>query len=458
MPIRNLKRAWKEVEAPEHGKLPIDYFDLPVEAGGCRGLGLRVSAAGGRSWFVSYYGQDRTLTRDGKAVKKKVRFVLGPDFDYASARKRAEEILREAALARSGDIRIVDPVVAKRAARLEEIRKVLDVNSFASLAERYIEVYAKKNKRERTWKEDTRRIAKHLNPVWGELPAESITRGNVRELLDKITATGTLGEANRVQALVSGIFKWAVRREYVQSNPASNHDSNPETPRKRYWSDDEIKVIWKELVSGRYEQGFADLCKLGLLTGQRRNSIVGLEWREIDFAHGWLTIPAARMKQKIKKEHAHRVPLVGLALEILRARAAASDRHERYVFPASRRSGTGEIGYMRKINAWKSVREALHRELPELCAADGYLEAEFRDSRHTFSTHINELHDANLAAAVEYVLDHATGTEVSRVYNEANNFIPKRTVLIKWDELICGLIGEEHKIEAAGNVALRSVA
>ena len=98
MPIANLKRAWKEVAAPEHGKPPIDYFDIPPEAKGCRGLGLRVSASGGRSWFVSYYGQDRTLNRDGKAVKKKVRLVLGP---LSTTRARASAPMKLSSKSRS---------------------------------------------------------------------------------------------------------------------------------------------------------------------------------------------------------------------------------------------------------------------------------------------------------------------------------------------------------------------
>ena len=57
--------------------------------------------------------------------------------------------------------------------------------SFDDLADRYLEYAKRKN---RSWKQATRLVRNHLRPIWGKLPAENISRADVRAMMTRITA------------------------------------------------------------------------------------------------------------------------------------------------------------------------------------------------------------------------------------------------------------------------------
>jgi len=99
-----------------------------------------------------------------------------------------------------------------------------------------------------------------------------------------------------------------------------------ERARDRVLSPDEIQVVWATL--GReYEDGLEPVLpplwpsrpvrlalRLALVTAQRRAEIAGAALAEFDLNARWWTIPASRSKNGL----AHRVPLPGLAVEIIR--------------------------------------------------------------------------------------------------------------------------------------------
>ena len=58
----------------------------------------------------------------------------------------------------------------------------------------------------------------------------------------------------------------------------------------------------------------SDIFKLRLLTAQRGNEIVGMQWTELDLPNQWWTIPQERSKNKLT----HRVWLSDPAMKILK--------------------------------------------------------------------------------------------------------------------------------------------
>jgi integrase len=423
-------RDYLTLPKPERGA--INYFD---KAGapwfGLLGLGLRVYASGKRTWFISFYNKAGT----------KRRFTIGraDRLDYQDAREEAQDKLADAT---KGN----DPVEKRKAERAEQERKRSGVDSFEGLCEQYIKRYAigaggEANPDKRSWKDDQRRIEKYLVPAWGKLDSQAVTRKHVRTLLDKITDAGHPVESNRVHALIRKIFNWAIRRDLIvgdnPTNPATNHDVNTETPNKRFLSEDEIRVIWCDmsvkLESGlnKWPENVRDLFQIGLLTGQRLKSLSGLQWSEIDFANGWLTIPARRMKQKKKSEHDHRVPVVGLVAEILERRYKAKDRDAKFVFPS--RVAKAHLTVISE--ATELLRAVLRKEFPEAAADAGYVDPTFNTLRHTFSTLLHGT-SSSLHDTVERIMDHAVGSTVSRVYNVADYYDEKRAALMRWDDKV----------------------
>src|SRR5205807_10515390 len=115
------------------------------------------------------------------------------------------------------------------------------------------------------------------------------------------------------------IVNWAVDRGEIEINFLASPSRGRQrtgglrrNKRDRVLSDAEIRAIWAACESA--DTTFGELIRLLLLTGQRRNEVAGMEWRELDLDRGLWLIAAARYKTRLE----HAVPLPALAVELLR--------------------------------------------------------------------------------------------------------------------------------------------
>jgi integrase len=292
---RVLTAAFVEsVKLPEPGKR-LDIWDSKLT-----GFALRVTETGAKSWCVLYrhQGRFRRLTI-GSTAK----------FGLADARDVARRILKDIA---AGS----DPVAAKR---------IEDAESFGSVAALYIERHAKVKKR--SWREDARILDHDILPAWKDRPARDISRKDVIALLDAIVARGATIQANRVRALVSKIFNFAIGRDIVETNPVyKTARPGQETARERELSEAELKAFWTALEPE--PPTIVGLFKLALLTAARSSELKGARWTEFD-EQGWWNLPSTRMKAK----RPHRVFLGPTAQALLRELANDS----LYAFPSPHR-------------------------------------------------------------------------------------------------------------------------
>ena len=177
-----------------------------------------------------------------------------------------------------------------------------DSGSFADLASRYVELWAKKHNK--SWKQAEALVAKHLLPRWGRMKATAITRADVRAVMARIEAPIV---ANQTLAAASAIFTWAVKQEIVDVNPVAGVDRNPTASRERVLSDAEIKLLW-----GRLDPGL----KLLLLTGQRPGEVVAMQAAHI--VDGFWQMPGKPVGDwpGTKNGRDHRVALSTAALDL----------------------------------------------------------------------------------------------------------------------------------------------
>jgi len=426
----NLRSEYLTLPAPEANdkREAINYADdVSAPSFGQSGLALRVYKSGKRTWFITYYD------RNGK----KARYTLGSEgvLDYFGARKMAEIKLAEAKIAS------VDPVEARRAAIAEQKRKASGADSFAGLARAYIEQWAKVEKR--TWKEDARQVEKTLIRAWSRRDARAITRRDVRELLQGIVLRGDDGElrnriaANRLLSLISKIFNWAIEQDLLpegSTNPTEGLRRHTEVSRDRVLTEDEIKTLWTALDrrddSGApaFEPYFIDMWRLGLLTAQRRGELQGMLWDELDLDAGWWSLPSSRTKTKTP----HRVPLVGQALDILRRRKAAPERHAMFVFHSAR--GNGHT-------------KNIFKQSERLKEATGIEDAIFHDLRRTAATLMARL--GVDVVTIEKLLNHALGGRVMQTYQRETFEPQKLAALEKWDAGVRRIVAGEPLIEKA---------
>jgi integrase len=238
-----------------------------------KGLCVLMQRTGSASWKVVYtHGRPRWYhVGSTRAV------------GLSDARKIAAKVMLEVATGR-------DPVAERKAER--------GAGTFAELATRYVEHHAKK--RNKSWDQADYLVRRHLLPRWGKLDARSITRADVRQAMERITAPIT---ANQTLAAASAIFSWAVKQEVVAANPCRGVDRNPTKDRERVLSDAEVPLFWGAFNSAGLVRSSA--LKIILLTGQRpgevscmcREHIVDGWWQmpgDPDLKLGW---PGTKNKQ-----------------------------------------------------------------------------------------------------------------------------------------------------------------
>lgn len=387
----NLTATYAEsVKAPAHGQL--DIYD-----GKKTGLILRVSESGRKSWNVFYRHQGRNR-----------RMTLGkyPDISLADARRLAGKHLSAAA------VHGKDPAAEKQSSR--------DADTFGALADTYLEQWAKPRKR--TWAEDERLIEKELKPAWGNRKAVDITRRDVKALIAGIVERGSPIAANRTASLISKIFNFAVEEdESLAATPASRISKQEEKSRDRVLSDREIKTLWTALDAETLKA--SAFFKLGLLTAQRRGELLGMQWSEVDLDAGWWTIPAERTKNKL----AHRVPLVGEALTIIRQMRDGAKPDAPDVFPGPRGK---PISNPQK---WiKAIRDATK------------IDFRFHDLRRTAASCMAGVGVQRLV--ISKLLNHVE-QGVTAVYERHSYDAEKRAALENWDARLKQIVtGERAKV------------
>jgi hypothetical protein len=107
------------------------------------------------------------------------------------------------------------------------------------------------------------------------LRLDQIDRRKVAALLGEIETSSGL------RSSLSAFFNWCVSEGLLELNPVTGTaKANENGSRERVLTQEELRKLWRSLGDDR----FADVARLLLLTGQRRNEIGKLQWSEIDLA------------------------------------------------------------------------------------------------------------------------------------------------------------------------------
>src|SRR5262245_4808130 len=256
---RNLTDAFiRSLRAPAHGRLEI------ADAS-CRGLSLRVTATDVRSWSFRF-------TDAAGAVQ---RMTIGgyPAIGLSSARLQADALRRDLA---NG----ADPVAAKRQRRIEAAS---GVKTFAHLAERFVLEHVRVHNRPRTALENERNLRVTILPPWGHRHYDTITRGDIYELINSVARRGAPILANRIRSLISRIFVFAMDQELMSSSPAFRlKKPGKEQVGTRVLSDNEIRAFWLGIVeTPNVERSIGLALRLALLLGLRAGEVAGLRRDEL---------------------------------------------------------------------------------------------------------------------------------------------------------------------------------
>src|SRR5262245_25308438 len=158
-------------------------------------------------------------------------------------------------------------------------------------------------------------LKKHILPEWGGRDFESIRRGDVADLLDKVEDESGKRTADKVLEITSGVCRYYEKRNEDYSSPiikGMKRYITKDHARERILSDAELKKLWEVCYTAN---GYGALVKLLLLTAQRREKVASMRWDEIDSDGTW-HIPS----EKREKGNAGDLVLPKMALEIIEAR------------------------------------------------------------------------------------------------------------------------------------------
>lgn len=412
--IRLTQAAAEKLSPPKSGR--VEYFDSHLP-----GFGLRISAAGARSWVVFY--------RVGSPPRLR-RYTIGSFATYPkveAARDRARAVLQDVDKG-------IDPAEAKAA----EATRPAD--TVAMLAGEFIERYAKP--KNRSWAESEKTLKRHIVSRWGKREAASITRRDVLDLLDELVDKGNPIAANRVLATVRKMFGWAVERDILAASPVVNIKAPArEVERDRVLTDDELKTIWAaaEKAGGVPGAFFKTL----ILTGQRRDEVATMRWDALDLDARVWTLP----RDATKGDRSHEVPLSPLAIKVL----TAVPRTGEFVFSRARvgkKAAGGKPAQQRPsrerpISGYSKMKAAIAEEA-------GFTDWRIHDLRRTAGTGMAR---AGIAVSViSRVLNHKEGG-VTKIYNRYSYLDEKRHALETWARKVETLV----KKSPANVVEMRAV-
>lgn len=288
------------VKPPETGKKFIfdDHRDAP------RGFGLKVTAAGGKSFILQY-------TVDGRQRRK----VIGdwPTWTLEAARLEAQGMMRE--IDRGND-----PLEEKRRRRSEP--------TIAELADEWLDKHASGLKSERAIRGY---MVNDLVPAIGSMKVSDVRRRDVIEVIER-KATATPRAAAQLLLYARRMMDFATDRDLIPANPLAGlkpsaitvrgrRDPLKSVARGRVLDADEIRTFWATVETCGLHKLTALALKLVLVTGQRPGEVAGMHVSEIEGCK-W-TIPASR---RGKTDTSHNVHLTDAALAIIADAKVEIDR------------------------------------------------------------------------------------------------------------------------------------
>lgn len=245
------------------------------------GLGVRVRPTGGKSYVLLRGAGGRST-----------RISLGPVMTRTVAEIRRECHARKA-----------EPEQAAAPAR-----SVPSLEEFVSgeWGEAHFERY----------KPSSRKTVRHLLdgrilPAFGSKPLDRIAPARVRRWFDGFSKTAP-GNANHALKLFRQIMNFAIACGHIETDPTRGIRRNRRTPLTRFLSREEVDRLHRVLdgKTARGDRQQADIVRLLLLTGCRKNEIVRLRWAEVgndtlmleDGKTGPRTVPLNSQAKRVLEE------------------------------------------------------------------------------------------------------------------------------------------------------------
>jgi integrase len=398
-----------------------------------RGLAVRVTASGGRTYLCQY-------TLHGQ----KWRFPLGAcsALSLAKAREAAAVVMGDVAKGRNPVADRKAEAVAERAKRARDqltLRALIDDWHRLHLAARRAS-YAAETVRalHYAFADALDDAAEDLGRAAVVRALDALMRRRARKHADSVDRRRGAAITGRTAAYGRAAFAWAVKRGMVQNNPFVDLPVfKASAKRERILNDDEISEIWR--AAGAAPSPFGAIVRLLILTGQRRGEVAGMAWHEISEDLATWTMACERTKNGVT----HIVPLSTPARYLLNEALSDGANQAKRILVDLRTADTlalpGAMGT--PFRNWSQAKRSLDTAITDVrakaAAASGTAPAPLvpwtlHDLRRTVATGLQRL--GVRLEVTEAVLNHISGSRagVAGVYQRHDWAVEKRAALDAW--------------------------
>lgn len=303
-PLRLTARFIEKAQAEPGRPWSTFWHDDP------RGLGLRVTNSGVRSFLLRYRtvaGRQREMTLGAWCV-----------LTLATACDRAKDILRD--VAKGGDP-AADRVALRRA---ETVNELLD---------RYVSDHVEKRNKATTARRVKQLVEKRLKPEFGTTKLPELDRQAIVRWHASLRATPI--DANRALAALRKALSLAVEWKLLAANPALRIKPHGERQGTRVFSDEELQLAARELAtsearwrdnpkqSGAEPPVVLEAIRLIMLSGLPGIEVRQLRWSEVDIERRRIVLADAKIGQRF-------IPMPQAAIRRLasvRPKGVSADAH-----------------------------------------------------------------------------------------------------------------------------------
>lgn len=184
---------------------------------------------------------------------------------------------------------------------------------------------------------------------------ETAAKGFIKYLRKKVSERTTKDYVTLVQAF----WKWAVEKQYSQSNPWSSLVAGVKPPPKQKvkpFTIAEVQAIQAAFKDDPYYHPYADFVAFLFGTGCRFGEAAALQWKHVadDFKTVWIGESVSRGTRKTTKTgKARTVNLTSKIATMLRERKSEESKSEDLVFPAPTGIPINDHTFRRR--AWKTI-------------------------------------------------------------------------------------------------------
>lgn len=226
---------------------------------------------------------------------------------------------------------------------------------------------------------------RHIQPQLGRVRLERITADDVRGMLARLNEAGLAPSTRRSALRLLNAAMDAAREEgHIRQNPCRRiRLMQEDAAEQRVLNRREQECVKKVCVEGKYAAAL-----LGLYTGLRLGEICGLQWADVDWERGTLTV--RRTVQRVKSANGARTELnVG----------SPKTAHSRRVIPVPlflldilrALQDRSTQSWMFGSSGMPAEPRTMQRRLLRLTLRLGMANVHFHTLRHTFATRLVEM-------------------------------------------------------------------